>query len=70
MPWNAYGDVRGLNAPPRIRVAPCVGDFVRDRQHLLARFDAARTGRDNERAVADHEVADLYLRARLGPARG
>ena len=21
-PWNAYGDVRGLNAPPRSRVAP------------------------------------------------
>ena len=58
-PWNAYGEVRGLNAPPRSIVTPCGGDGARGLEGLLARLDAARPGDEAEVAVADPAPAGL-----------
>ena len=48
-PWNANGDVRGLNAPPRSIEAPRRLDRARDLERLLARLDRARPGDQAER---------------------
>ena len=58
-PWKLYGDVRGLNAPPRSIVAPAVGDDTRRLERLLARLDGARPGDEAEPAVADLPSARL-----------
>ena len=58
-PWNAYGEVRGLNAPPRSIVAPGRGDGSRGLERLLARLDGARARDEAEEAVADPAAADL-----------
>jgi hypothetical protein len=47
MPWNAYGEVRGLNAPPR-----CL-------ERLLAVLDRARPGDQTEPAVAEAAALDV-----------
>ena len=47
-PWNAYGDVRGLNAPPRSTFAPAPGDGRGDRLDLLLGLDRARARADAE----------------------
>ena len=58
-PWNAYGDVRGLNAPPRSIVQPASATDARGDQRLLAVLDRARPGDEAEVAVADARAAHL-----------
>ncbi len=57
-PWNEYGLVRGLNAPPRSMTAPIDLTALRGLDDLFARLDRARAGGDDEFAVADDDVAD------------
>jgi hypothetical protein len=47
MPWKLYGELRGLNAPPRRNFAPAAADLLRAQQNLLARLDRARPGHDD-----------------------
>ena len=47
-PWNAYGEVRGLKAPPRSIVTPSACDGARRLERLLARLDRARPGDEAE----------------------
>ena len=58
-PWNAYGEVRGLNAPPRSIVTPSAATAARGLERLLARLDRARAGDEAEVAVADAAAAHL-----------
>ena len=53
MPWNAYGDVRGLNAPPRRKRAPAALTATAVAVDLLLALDGARAGDDAEAAAAD-----------------
>ena len=61
-PWNEYGLVRGLNAPPRRTRAPAAATAVGRLEQLLARLDGARPGHDRERAVPDPHAADVHDR--------
>ena len=58
-PWKVYGDVRGLNAPPRSIVAPASCDRARRLERLLAVLDRARPGDQAEELVADLPPVDL-----------
>ena len=58
-PWNAYGDVRGLNAPPRRTGRARRGDGPCRLERLLARLDGARPRDEPEEAVADAAAPDL-----------
>ena len=54
-PWKAYGDVLGLNAPPRSSVAPgCLHRFCH-LDDLLLRLDRARTRDNLEIPTADFD---------------
>ena len=54
-----YGDVRGLNAPPRSIVAPASATTRAVVERLLAALDAARPGDQPEVRVADAAPVDL-----------
>ena len=58
-PLNVYGDVRGLNAPPRSIVDARLRDRARGLHRLLAVLDRARAGDQSERVVADAPAAHL-----------
>ena len=58
-PWKAYGEVRGLNAPPRRKLAPDAATAVRGRQQLLAALDRARPGHDHEFGAADRHTTGV-----------
>ena len=58
MPWNAYGLVRGLYAPPRSIVAPAAAASRATRHHLLLGLDRARAGHHGERSPADRRAPD------------
>ena len=53
MPWNEYGELRGLNAPPRKHAGTSFRDQFGDREKLFARFDRARTSHDDHFLAAD-----------------
>ena len=70
-PWNAYGLVRGLNAPPRRIGRPGRLDRVGRLEQLVAALDRARPGHHRQRPVADHRVEDPDDRVlRVELARG
>ena len=53
MPWNAYGEVRGLNAPPRRKCAPAALTASR-RSSTCSRLSTAHgPGDDAELPAAD-----------------
>ena len=58
-PWNVYGEVRGLNAPPRSHVAPASFDRARRLERLLAVLDRARPGDQPEELVPDLAAVDV-----------
>ena len=55
-PWNEYGELRGLNAPPRSAVAPAARTALRRRDDLLLRLDGARAGDDRRRSGPPNET--------------
>ena len=62
-PWKAYGEVRGLKAPPRSSVAPAALAICGGLERLLGRLDRARPGDERERVRADRHAADPDGRA-------
>ena len=55
-PWKAYGEVRGLNAPPRSSVGAGGLGHLGRLERLLGRLDRARTGDQGERVRADRHL--------------
>jgi hypothetical protein len=55
MPWKAYGELRGLKAPPRRKVAPAsLTCWLQE--NLLAAFDRAWAGHDGNLIAADADA--------------
>ena len=57
-PWKLYGELRGLNAPPRRIFAPARLHRRRRRAHLRLGLRRARAGHDDHLVAADAHVAD------------
>jgi hypothetical protein len=55
MPWKAYGELRGLKAPPRRKVAPASFTCCAVRKDLLAALDRAWAGHDGNLIATDFD---------------
>ena len=63
-PWKLYGEVRGLNAPPRSTRAPAAFTARAVAEQLPLAFDRARAGDDDDIAAAKDDVANADQRVR------
>ena len=57
-PWKLYGELRGLNAPPRSTLAPARFTAAAVVLHLLFGLGRARSGHHDDLVAADAHVAD------------
>ena len=58
-PWKAYGEVRGLNAPPRSSLAPAALAISAASRVCCGGLDGARAGDEGERLGADRDLVAL-----------